>query len=134
MVEKKDIGVKENKIFKECLNRYKHSFFMFSEKERYILNWIREVSKIRSELKGFAICPFASNSKYKIIECSAKEIQPIEEYQVIIYIIEDYFDLNMFIHGLIFITQSIKIGNFLKIVGLMIHILKELKPTMVNIT
>ena len=66
---------------------------MFSKKETHILNWIKEVSKVRPELNGFAICPFALNAKYKIIECSAKEIQPIEDYQVIIYIIEDYFDI-----------------------------------------
>ena len=67
---------------------------MFTEKESYIFNWIKEVSKIRPELNGFAICPFASNAKYKIIECSVEEIQLIEGYQVIIYIVEDYLDLN----------------------------------------
>jgi hypothetical protein len=67
---------------------------MFSDKELYILNWIKEVSKIRPELNGFAICPFASKSKFKIIECSVEDILPIEGYQVIIYIIEDYFDLD----------------------------------------
>ena len=67
---------------------------MFTEKESYILNWIKRVSEVRSELNGFAICPFASNAKYKIIECSVEEIQPIGGYQVIIYIIEDYFDLD----------------------------------------
>ena len=67
---------------------------MFTEKESYILNWIKRVSEVRSELNGFAICPFASNAKYKIIECSAEEIQPIEGYHVIIYIIEDYFNLD----------------------------------------
>jgi hypothetical protein len=67
---------------------------MLSEKESHIFNWIKEVSQVRPELKGFAICPFASNAKYKIVECSAEEIQPIEGYQVIIYIIEDYFDLS----------------------------------------
>jgi hypothetical protein len=65
-----------------------------TEKEAHILSWIREVSQVRPELKGFAICPFATNAKYKIVECSAEEIQPIEGYQVIIYIIEDYFDLD----------------------------------------
>jgi len=67
---------------------------MFTEKERYILNWIKEVSKIRPELNGFAICPFAAKSKFKIVECSAEEIYPIEGYQVIIFIVEDYFDLD----------------------------------------
>ena len=67
---------------------------MFSEKERYILNWIKEVSKIRPELNGFAICPFAEKSKFKIVECSVEEIYPIDGYQVIIFIVEDHFDLD----------------------------------------
>ena len=67
---------------------------MFSEKELYILNWIKEVSKIRPELNGFAICPFAAKSKFKIIECPVEDIQPIEGYQVIIFIVEDYLDLD----------------------------------------
>jgi hypothetical protein len=67
---------------------------MLTEKEGYILNWIKEVSKVRPELNGFAICPFASNAKFKIIECSVEDIHPIDGYQVIIYIIEDYFNLN----------------------------------------
>ena len=86
--------VKVNKKYLECLNRNKHSFFMFSEKERYILNWIKEVSKIRPELNGFAICPFAEKSKFKIVECSVEEIYPIDGYQVIIFIVEDHFDLD----------------------------------------
>lgn len=64
-----------------------------SEKERYILNWIQKISKKRPELDNFAICPFASTSKYKIIECSANKICPIEGYNVIIYVIEDEFNL-----------------------------------------
>lgn len=67
----------------------------YSEKELYILNWIRKVSEIREELKGFSICPFASNSNFKIIECSASEIEPIDGFQVIIYIIEDELQLNV---------------------------------------
>jgi hypothetical protein len=65
-----------------------------SEKERYILDWIQKVSKKRPELHNFAICPFASTSTYKIIECNAEEIYPIDGYNVIIYIIEDEFDLS----------------------------------------
>jgi len=67
---------------------------MFSEKELYILNWIQKVSKIRTELKGFAICPFAAKSKYRIVECSASAIEPIQDMDVVIYIIEDAFNLN----------------------------------------
>lgn len=65
-----------------------------SEKEQHIFNWIKEVAKVRPELNGFAICPFASQSKYKIIECNVEDITVIDGYDVIIYIIEDYFDLD----------------------------------------
>ena len=67
---------------------------MFSEKEHHILNWIKEVSKVRPKLSGFAICPFAERSKFKIVECQVEDIQPIEGYDVVIFIIEDYLDLN----------------------------------------
>jgi hypothetical protein len=65
-----------------------------TEKEKHIFNWIHKVSKIRQELNGFAICPFASKSKYRIVECSANAIEPIEGMDVVIYIIEDEFNLN----------------------------------------
>jgi len=65
-----------------------------SEKERFIFNWIAEVSKVRPELNGFAICPFASKSKYRIVECSASAIEPIQDLDVVVYIIEDHFNLN----------------------------------------
>ena len=58
------------------------------------MEWIRKVSEIREELNGFAICPFAAKSKFKIIECPVEEIQPIEGYQVIIFIVEDYLDID----------------------------------------
>ena len=67
---------------------------MFSEKELHILNWIKEVSKVRPELNGFAICPFAAKSKFKIVECPVEDIQPIDGYQVIIFIVEDHLDLD----------------------------------------
>lgn len=65
-----------------------------SEKEQHIFKWIKEVAKVRPELNGFAICPFASQAKYKIIECSAEDIMVLDGYDVLIYIIEDYFDLD----------------------------------------
>lgn len=65
-----------------------------SEKESHIFNWIKEVSRIRPELNGFAICPFALQSKYKVIECNAEDITVIDGYDVLIYIVEDYFDLD----------------------------------------
>jgi len=47
-------------------------------KEEKIIKWIETVSKIRPELKGFAICPFAANSKRKIVACSIDNIEPID--------------------------------------------------------
>ena len=67
---------------------------MLSEKESYILNWIKKVSEIRPELNGFAICPFASRSKFKIIDCSIEDLFILDGYQVLIFIVEDYLDLN----------------------------------------
>jgi hypothetical protein len=67
---------------------------MFLEKEQFILDWIRKVSEIREDLNGFAICPFAARSIFKIVECPVEDIIPIDGYQVIIYIVEDYLDLN----------------------------------------
>ena len=64
-----------------------------SEEEQHIFKWIHEVSEVRTELNGFAICPFAARSKFKIVKCDAKEIEPIDGLDVIIYIVED--DLNL---------------------------------------
>mgnify|MGYP003346636012 CR=1 FL=1 len=82
---------------------------MFSEKELYILNWIKNVSKVRPELNGFAICPFAAKSKYRIIECSADAIKPIPDLDVVIYIIEDHFDLDE-VQGWVNISNEKYIG------------------------
>ena len=67
---------------------------MSSKKESYILNWINEVSKLRPELNGFAICPFASKSKFKIVECSVEDLFTLDGYQVLIFIVEDYLNLD----------------------------------------
>jgi len=63
-------------------------------KEQKILSWIERVSKVRPDLGGFAICPFAAKSKYKIIECSSNNIEPINGYDVLIFIIEDHLVLK----------------------------------------
>lgn len=65
-----------------------------TEKELDILKWIGKVSKIMPELNGFAVCPYAKNSKYKIIECSASQILPVSGYDVIIFIVEDHLTLE----------------------------------------
>jgi hypothetical protein len=59
-----------------------------------ILNWIRKISTIRPELGGFSICPFASLSTNKIIKCSVDDIEPISGFDVIIFIVEDYLDVE----------------------------------------
>lgn len=59
-----------------------------------ILQWIRHVSELRPDLGGFAICPFAKQAKYDIIECKATEIIPIDGYDVLIYVVENEFNLE----------------------------------------
>lgn len=65
-----------------------------NEIEAHIKEWIEKISKFRPELEGFSVCPFASKAKYTIIECKAEDIIPISGYDVLFYVIEDYFDLQ----------------------------------------
>jgi len=65
-----------------------------NEIETHIHEWIRKISKVRPELGNFSVCPFASEAKYKIIECQAEDIVLISGYDVVFYVIEDYFDLQ----------------------------------------
>jgi len=62
--------------------------------EAHIKDWIKKVSKVRPELGNFAICPFASKAKYLVIETSAEDIMPISGYDVVFYVVENYFDLQ----------------------------------------
>ena len=62
-----------------------------TEKEAYINEWILEVSKSRPELKGFAVCPYASSSKNLIVETTIDDIVPEPGHDVIIFIIEDFW-------------------------------------------
>jgi hypothetical protein len=63
-------------------------------KKDYILNWIREISIVRPELGGFAVCPYARLALYEIIDTNVKNIAPVEGYDVIIFIIEDELSLK----------------------------------------
>ena len=65
---------------------------MRDEKTRYILHWIDQLSKIRPELGNFAICPYALNANYQIIEQKLCEIVPKPDYDVAIYIVESQID------------------------------------------
>lgn len=55
-----------------------------------IEDWIKNVSKNRPELNGFAICPYSKNSNYKIVECKIEDIVIENGYDVIIYIITEF--------------------------------------------
>ena len=67
---------------------------MKDEKSRYILHWIGQLSKIRPELGNFAICPYASNANFVIIDEKLSQIMPSDEYNVVIYVVEDDIDAN----------------------------------------
>ena len=65
---------------------------MKDEKSKYILRWIQEISKIRPELGNFAICPYASGANFSIQEQKLSQITPNDDFDVIIYVVEDSLD------------------------------------------
>ena len=67
---------------------------MKEERNRYILHWIRQISKIRPELGNFSICPYASGANFSIQEQKLSEIVPNSDFDVIIHIVEDDIDAN----------------------------------------
>lgn len=58
-------------------------------KKEYLINWIREISKIRPELGGFAVCPYAKSAVYEIIETKISDISPVDGFDVVIFVVED---------------------------------------------
>ena len=68
---------------------------MKEEKSRYILHWIKQLSKIRPELGNFAICPYASNANFAIVDEKLSQIMPNDDFDVIIYVVEDDIDANL---------------------------------------
>ena len=67
---------------------------MKEERNRYILNWIGQISKIRPELGNFSICPYASGANFSIQEQKLNQIVPNSNFDVIINIVEDDIDAN----------------------------------------
>lgn len=65
-----------------------------NEKEVYIRQWAKDVAKEREELGGFSVCPYASNSKTKVIECPIDDIVPEPGYDVIVFIVDDLWNLD----------------------------------------
>ena len=84
-----------------------------SEKEAYIHEWIRQVSKERPELGGFAVCPYASNSNTLIVETTIDGIVPKSGYDVIVFILKTFGDPIKLKNGSIFTIKSTHIINFL---------------------
>jgi len=62
---------------------------MREEKNRYILHWIKQLSKLRPEIGNFSICPYASGANFQIIEEKLYKIIPNSEYDVVIYVVEN---------------------------------------------
>tara|TARA_R100001015_G_C4631524_1_gene194086 strand:+ start:710 stop:1186 length:477 start_codon:yes stop_codon:yes gene_type:complete len=62
---------------------------MNDKKNRYILHWIGQLSKIRPELGNFAICPYASKADYVIVDEKLSQIVPNQDFDVTIYVVED---------------------------------------------
>jgi hypothetical protein len=62
-----------------------------TEKEAYIHEWIKQVSTPKDKLGGFAVCPYASGSKTLIVETTIDDIVPQPGYDVIVFIIEDFW-------------------------------------------
>ena len=67
---------------------------MKEEKSRYILHWIKQLSKIRPELGNFAICPYALNANFAIVDEKLSQIMPNDDFDVIIYVVEDDISAN----------------------------------------
>ena len=65
---------------------------MILSKKRHIRKWIRDLSKIKPELGNFSLCPFASKANFLILETKLAEIVPTPDYDVVIYIVEDYHE------------------------------------------
>lgn len=78
--------------------------------EEDIKGWIDSVSELRPDLGGFAICPFAKKSSYKIISCKSTDIVPEFNYDVLIFVVEDHLSLNEILEWVDFYNQ--KYPNF----------------------
>lgn len=65
-----------------------------NEKEAYIQEWAKSVAKERQELGGLSVCPYALKSKTKIVECPIDDIVPESGYDVIVFIVDDFWNLT----------------------------------------
>jgi hypothetical protein len=59
-----------------------------------IKEWINQISIPRDELGGIGICPYARNSKYKIVKTD-KNLDLVEEdVELIIYVLPENYTVN----------------------------------------
>ena len=62
--------------------------------EEHIKDWIKNISTIRPELSNFSVCPFSSTATYKVIYSNIDDIMPVNGFDVVIFVVEDYLDVN----------------------------------------
>ncbi len=98
------------------------------KKTRYILHWIGQLSKIRPELGNFAICPYASNANFKILDEKLCKIVPKPDFDVVIYVVEDNIDAEFLYNAVDDYNQN----NSLQITEKQRHIYKMYKQVTEN--
>ena len=104
------------------------------KKTRYILHWIGQLSKIRPELGNFAICPYASNANFKILDEKLCKIVPKPDFDVVIYVVEDNIDAEFLYTLLMTIIETIPTINLLQIMEKLVHTYKEYRQITENTT
>ena len=62
--------------------------------EEHIKGWIKNISTIRPELGNFSVCPFSSTATYKVIHTNIDDIMPLNGCDVVIFVVEDYLDVD----------------------------------------
>lgn len=83
-------------------------------KKEYILSWINDVSKVRPELFGFPVCPYAKLALYEVIEVDVDKIEPVLGYDVIIYVISDDLSLSEIDEWVKYYDEKYKEWSFFK--------------------
>ena len=107
---------------------------MKDEKSKYILNWIREISKIRPELGNFSICPYASGANFSIQEQKLSQIVPNSDFDVIINIVEDEIDANYLYESVDNYNRDYPDYNLSQITEKLTHTYKEYRQITENTT
>ena len=67
---------------------------MNEKKYNYILHWIKQLSETRPELGNFAVCPYASQAKFIILDEELRKVKPRMGWEVVIYAVEDDHDAD----------------------------------------